>query len=83
MTHARFVEANCQIGGCACPCWADWYDGRREFAKAHPRATDLTAIKDDTEYSEALDALAEELDGEYVHPVPACQRQGCEYATAA
>ena len=82
MGEATFVEARCAVGGCACPRWADWNEARREFAKAHPRAAALDAIVDETAYSEALDALAEDLDAAYAHPAPACTRPGCAYAPA-
>jgi hypothetical protein len=72
-----FDETDCAVGGAGCANWNAWYQGRREYARAHGRARALDAIADDTAYSEALDDLAEELGPAYLHPPVACANAGC------
>lgn len=79
-----FVETQCEIGGCACSIWNDWYWSAREVAQNTPDMVRLGKRYDRGRVSESRydAAVSEEVeamlaDGRYVYPAPPCPRPTC------
>lgn len=83
-----FSEPQCEVGGCACGAWNDWWMDLRDRAKNAPGAPDPVAFPGTPDgrdaYSEAVDDFALDDCAEQM-PVPVstqrCARPGsCPWA---
>lgn len=76
MSDMVFYEADCAIGGCACPVWSDWFAALEASAHHEPDGRRLSMLDDD-DWANALSAICVRIAPTFSWAGPPCSNPEC------